>query len=288
QCTYTTAAYHKQEEEEEEEEHIIINSMRRRQEEEFHVAQSNKTNERRHTVLALCASRERHDNWGRKGNRTTALVECQTKVKKTKEEKKNNQITQLQEAKPKAIKSEQQQQEEEEEEEEKEGGKNHIKSLEQEEKKEKKEKKKKKKTIRMLQLSAAQKRDEAYRRKTPDNTWRAPRSEHGLLQEDHLDDPWKAKKVAGDLFTLCPNAKAATKTPAEKIENIIRSLGLQKKRAEMIKRFSREYLEKGWTYVTQLHGIGKYAADAYAIFCTGKWNRVIPTDHMLNYCWIYL
>lgn len=34
--------------------------------------------------------------------------------------------------------------------------------------------------------------------------------------------------------------------------------------------------------------LARYAADAYAIFCTGKWDRVRPTDHMLNYYWEFL
>lgn len=32
----------------------------------------------------------------------------------------------------------------------------------------------------------------------------------------------------------------------------------------------------------------RYAADAYAIFCTGKWDEVIPEDHMLNKYWDFL
>lgn len=32
----------------------------------------------------------------------------------------------------------------------------------------------------------------------------------------------------------------------------------------------------------------RYAADAYAIFCTGRWERVKPTDHMLNFYWEFL
>ncbi|PQM35587.1 glutamic acid-rich protein isoform X1 [Prunus yedoensis var. nudiflora] len=152
-------------------------------------------------------------------------------------------------------------------------------------------------------LSASQKKDEAYRRRTPDNTWIPPRSEYGLMQEDHFHDPWRvlvicmllnqttglqARRVISDLFTLCPNAKAATEAATEDIEKVIKSLGLQKKRAVMIQRLSREYLEESWSYVTDLHGVGKYAADAYAIFCTGKWERVKPTDHMLNYYWEFL
>lgn len=33
---------------------------------------------------------------------------------------------------------------------------------------------------------------------------------------------------------------------------------------------------------------GRYAADAYAIFCTGKWNEVKPKDHVLNKYWDFL
>lgn len=34
--------------------------------------------------------------------------------------------------------------------------------------------------------------------------------------------------------------------------------------------------------------IHRYAADAYAIFCNGNWDRVRPDDHMLNYYWEFL
>ncbi|KAF3436637.1 hypothetical protein FNV43_RR19383 [Rhamnella rubrinervis] len=178
-----------------------------------------------------------------------------------------------------------------------------------------------------------QSRNEAYRRRSEDNTWVPPRSDFNLLQEDHFHDPWRvlvicmllnqttglqavfgrmdekvegggcegggeanggvtaimlAKRVISDLFTLCPNAKAATDVATEEIEKIITSLGLQKKRAVMIQRLSQEYLGENWTFVTQLHGVGKYAADAYAIFCTGNWDQVKPNDHKLNDYWEFL
>ncbi|KAE8055820.1 hypothetical protein FH972_012639 [Carpinus fangiana] len=152
-------------------------------------------------------------------------------------------------------------------------------------------------------LSTSEKLGEAYLRKSPDNMWKPPRSSYGLLQEDHAHDPWRvlvicmllnrtsglqAKRVILDLFTLCPDAKTATEVTPEEIEKIIKTLGLQRKRAAMIQRLSQEYLWESWTHVTQLHGVGKYAADAYAIFCTGKWDLVRPTDHMLNYYWEFL
>lgn len=40
-------------------------------------------------------------------------------------------------------------------------------------------------------FTTAQKRGEAYLRKTPDNIWSPPRSPFNLLQEDHAFDPWR-------------------------------------------------------------------------------------------------
>ncbi|KAK8956375.1 hypothetical protein KSP40_PGU000092 [Platanthera guangdongensis] len=51
---------------------------------------------------------------------------------------------------------------------------------------------------------------------------------------------------------------------------------------------SRQYLEDWWTHVTELHGVGKYAADAYAIFCVGKPEDIVPYDHMLVKYWEYV
>lgn len=63
--------------------------------------------------------------------------------------------------------------------------------------------------------------------------------------------------MLADFFKICPDAKTASMTEEEKIEEIIMSLGLYKKRAKTIQRFSKEYLEEDWTYVTELYGVGK-------------------------------
>ncbi|XP_051131643.1 uncharacterized protein LOC127251811 [Andrographis paniculata] len=163
--------------------------------------------------------------------------------------------------------------------------------------------KSKKKKVPTPCLTAAQKMDEAYERKTPDNTWKPPRSPFDLLQEDHAFDPWRVLvicmllnqttgqqvgKILSKFFELCPDAETATKVVSKDIEEVIRSLGLHKKRAEGIQMFSKEYLSERWTHVTQLPYVGKYAADAYAIFCTGRWDRVVPVDHMLVKYWEFV
>ncbi|KAF2291974.1 hypothetical protein GH714_042458 [Hevea brasiliensis] len=147
-------------------------------------------------------------------------------------------------------------------------------------------------------LSSSQKRSEAYRSKTPDNTWKPPRSEVGLLQEDHVHDPWRVlvicmllncttgtqvRRVITDFFTLCPDPMTATEVKTQEIENIIEPLGLHRKRVVMIQRLSQEYLGDDWTYVTQPHGVGKDDAalivdtrgaptvQASLVFSTGEW-----------------
>jgi methyl-CpG-binding domain protein 4 len=64
--------------------------------------------------------------------------------------------------------------------------------------------------------------------------------------------------------------------------DIIKSLGLANKRVKTLKRFSHEYLTENWKTAKQLHGCGKYADDAWRIFCKGDWRDVDPSDHALN------
>lgn len=133
---------------------------------------------------------------------------------------------------------------------------------------------------------------------------RAPlESPYRLLQEDHAFDPWRVlvicmllnqttgaqvKPVLRHLFLLCPTAEAAAHFPIDELTTIISSLGLQNKRARDIREMSRQYLQDWWTHVTDLPGVGKYAADAYAIFCVGKPEDVAPHDHMLVKYWVYV
>nr|CAD1830045.1 unnamed protein product [Ananas comosus var. bracteatus] len=156
-------------------------------------------------------------------------------------------------------------------------------------------------------LSAAEKRSDAYKRVAAADRLqlqrRALRSPHNLLQEEHSFDPWRVlvicillnltkgtqvRDALPSLFNLCPTAEATTSVATKEIEKVIKSLGMQRRRAKLIKRFTKEYLSHDWTHVTQLCGVGKYAADAYAIFCAGKPESVIPRDHKLVDYWKFL
>ncbi|KAK4258371.1 hypothetical protein QN277_007829 [Acacia crassicarpa] len=156
---------------------------------------------------------------------------------------------------------------------------------------------------RIPSLTKFERKKEAYRKKTPDNMWKPPCSTHALLQEEYAHDPWKVvaicmllnrtsgeqvKEAIPEFFKLCPDPETCVQVPVDQIIEEITRLGFQYTRACNLKLFSLQYMEDTWTYITELHGVGRYAADAYAIFFTGRWKDVIPMDHKLIPYWTSL
>jgi methyl-CpG-binding domain protein 4 len=118
-------------------------------------------------------------------------------------------------------------------------------------------------------------------------------SPFGLLEEELWQDPWRlllaclllnktsgkqVRLVLWDLLALCPTPAAAVTADTDAIRAIIQPLGLHNKRAVAVQKLSDDFMNKEWTCPTQLYGIGKYAADAYYIFCRGQWEGVQPDD----------
>jgi methyl-CpG-binding domain protein 4 len=76
----------------------------------------------------------------------------------------------------------------------------------------------------------------------------------------------QAEKVLANFFKLCPNAETCMQVPKEEIQKVIKTLGLQVKRSESLQRLSREYLAGTWTYVTELHSVGKYVCSLLTFY----------------------
>ena len=180
--------------------------------------------------------------------------------------------------------------------------------------------------------------------------WSPPRSPFGLLEEILWSDEWKllvacmmlncttrlqVDRVLWRLFLLVPTPEDAValgasdgspegfdgKSGLDRIEEILRPLGLHRKRARALVKLSEDYVAArgaaalpgppgatgsdddddddggrvpgapGWSSlagapVASLHGVGAYASDAHALFCEGTLG-VAPRDHALRwwYAW---
>lgn len=132
---------------------------------------------------------------------------------------------------------------------------------------------------------------------TTDKEWVPPRSPHGLIQEDLWPDEWRIlisclmlnlttrKQVDGVIykfFDRWPTPASLIDADVTELQEMIKPLGMWRKRSQTILRFNREYLAGEWKAAKDLHGIGKYADDAHRIFCVGDWSNVEPSDHALN------
>jgi len=125
--------------------------------------------------------------------------------------------------------------------------------------------------------------------------WKPPA--FGLIQELYWPDGWKIlvcclclnltsrkqmEPVVAALFARWPTAELLAAADDEELAELIRPLGMWKKRTATLKKMSAQFAAGGWTDVRELHGVGKYASDAYRIFILGDWRSVEPKDHALT------
>jgi len=130
------------------------------------------------------------------------------------------------------------------------------------------------------------------------NSWKPPRSPYNLIQEQLYEDPWKilvacifcnltrrhtAEPLIWKYFEKYPNPYAASKASPEDLKEFLKPIGLSSRRSKALTKMSKEYLENDWKEPIELYGIGKYANDAWKIFCTNSWREVHPKDHALSW-----
>ena len=115
--------------------------------------------------------------------------------------------------------------------------------------------------------------------------WVPPKSPFNLIQEQLWQDPWRifvacifcnltrrhtAEPLLWKFFNMYPTAPDASQADEKVLEDLLQPIGLSKRRAKTLVRMSKEYLDKKWEEPIELYGIGKYANDAWKIFCTNK------------------
>jgi methyl-CpG-binding domain protein 4 len=135
--------------------------------------------------------------------------------------------------------------------------------------------------------------------------WHPPRSPYSLIEEWLWNQPWRMliacillnkttgkqllnNQVLQRVMDQWPSPGEMARADVDQLESLIQPLGLHRNRSRSLVRFSAEYLANDWDYPIALHGIGKYADDAYRIFCLGEWQSCKPADKQLKkyVCWI--
>jgi methyl-CpG-binding domain protein 4 len=117
-----------------------------------------------------------------------------------------------------------------------------------------------------------------------------------LLQEALKQEPWRmlvacillnrtgrdaVEKVIWNLFEEFPDAASMCEADVGKVETMIRSLGLQRRRANILVAFSCAWVLSEWKRPEDLPGIGEYGADSFRIFVEGR-SDVDPKDKELK------
>lgn len=119
-------------------------------------------------------------------------------------------------------------------------------------------------------------------------------SPYGFVQEPYKDDVWKVliccmmlnqtshiqvrAVLKNGFFEKYPDHMTMAKADPIELAHDIKSLGFYNRRAKAMIRMSQEFNTKD---VQDLHGIGKYAHDAYLLFCLGIFRIVEPKDKEL-------
>ena len=128
-------------------------------------------------------------------------------------------------------------------------------------------------------------------------SWIPPKSPHGLIQEDLWSDEWQllvsclllnlttrkqVDSIIDEFFNRWPVPASLLDADVQELQELIKPLGMWRKRSKTLKRFTEEYLTGEWQTPRDIYGCGKYADDAWRIFCRGDWEEVEPNDHALN------
>lgn len=82
-----------------------------------------------------------------------------------------------------------------------------------------------------------------------------------------------------ELFDDYRSPEQLAAASSERLGELLRPLGLQNRRAQLLLRLTNDYL--AGKPPAECHGVGQYALDAWAIFVEGRVD-VRPSDHFLK------
>ena len=123
-------------------------------------------------------------------------------------------------------------------------------------------------------------------------------SPYKLIQEELRHNPWRllvaviclnqtsakqARPVLDNFFKIWPDPESAALAIPDLVTDVIRPLGLQRKRARNIISMSQEFLRGEFRDPDELPGIGKYGADSYRLFIENVLILDVEDKELRNY-----
>ena len=84
-------------------------------------------------------------------------------------------------------------------------------------------------------------------------------------------------------FARWPTAGDLARSDTEELEAVLQPLGLQRRRARQLQRFSVRYLGDSWEELTDLPGVGAYVRDAVGLVCFGLTDVACGDKALLEY-----
>jgi len=93
----------------------------------------------------------------------------------------------------------------------------------------------------------------------------------------------QVKEILPRVFHRWPTPEKMVKAPLNRLERLIKPLGMWRVRSRRIKQMSREFLSWDGRDAADLHGIGRYGSDSYKIFFKKLYNIRVTDKELKKY-----
>jgi len=93
----------------------------------------------------------------------------------------------------------------------------------------------------------------------------------------------QVKEILPRLFSIWPTPQKMSRAPLNRLQRLIKPLGMWRVRSKRIKQMSREFLEWDGRDATDLHGIGRYGSDSYRIFFKKQYDIKVTDKELRKY-----
>jgi len=93
----------------------------------------------------------------------------------------------------------------------------------------------------------------------------------------------QVKEILPRLFSIWPTPQKMSRAPLNRLQKLIKPLGMWRVRSKRIKKMSREFLKWDGRDAADLHGIGRYGSDSYRIFFKKQYNIKVTDKELKKY-----